>query len=136
MQKATDGAVSMSRIEMLQAFGERSYLIGQVAQDIQAVVGWHIDGMVSRIDQLYFYPRETAVAVGPAILAEIEKSANQHICDLSLTFLPQDAPTEIRQLFTNQGYAEVRKEALTRSGQTAVDESQPSETFIMVKYLH
>ncbi|MFQ5399500.1 MAG: dephospho-CoA kinase [Anaerolineae bacterium] len=135
IQKATDGAVKMKRAELLRSFSERSYFIGQKGVDISTVVGWNIESQIARIDQMYLYPPEGAGETGAAVLEEIEKSANSHICEMIAAFLPADASDDLLLLFDTQGYGVIEKEGLPRAWQSAIEESQPENTFFMIKVL-
>jgi dephospho-CoA kinase len=135
MQKATDGKVKMKRAELLMALSERSYVIGQVGAEISAVMGWSIDSQVARIDQIYLYPITADSATAVAILDEIEQSALQHLGEVIVAFLPEDAPPEMDALFEGQGYQPAEKTALPPAWQLAVEESQPENTRLMVRIL-
>lgn len=136
IHKATNGAVKMKRADLLMALSERSYLIGQAGTEISTVLGWNTDSMIARIDRIYIHPLSEAAVTGPAVLAEVEKSANELICEIILAFPPADSPSEITMLFADQDYELVtNKDQLKRVWRAAVDESQPDDTFIMLKVL-
>ena len=135
IQRATAGQVKMKRADLLYALGERSYLLGQVGGEIQAVVGWNTEDLVARIDQVYFYPLTAVTTVGAAVLADILESAKGLICEAIMAFLPREAPEPIRELFSADGYQLVDKEQLPRAWLAAAEESQPDSTYIMLKVL-
>lgn len=135
IQKATDGALKMKRSELLMAFSERSYFIGQTGTDVSAIMGWNIDYQVARIDQIFVHPLSAAAQTGAAIISEIEKSANEHICELIVAFIASGAPAVMRQLFTAQGFEESDRASLPQTWQTAIEESQPEDTVLLVKVL-
>ena len=135
IQKATDGAVKMKRAELLMALSERGYFIGQVGTEISALMGWSIDSQVARIDQVFIHPLSAAATTGLAILEEAEKSANAHICEIIVAFIPGDAPPEISQLFDWQGFSAANPTDLPPAWQQAADESQPEETYFRLKVL-
>ncbi len=135
IQKATNGAVTMKRADLLLAFSERSYFIGQMGTDISVIMGWSIDAQVARIDQMFMLPGQETVQIAAAVLLEIEQSANAHIGEALTAFVPADAPAELRDLFLAEGYVAVEKELLPEAWRTAVEESQPPDTSIMLKVL-
>ncbi|MCP4359389.1 MAG: dephospho-CoA kinase [Chloroflexi bacterium] len=135
IQKATDGAVKMKRAELLMALSERGYFIGQIGPDISAVVGWNIDSQVGCVDEIYIYPPEMLIVTGSAILEEIEKSANAHVCQILVLFLPNDAPDDLRRLAATYGYSVLPKEELANNWVIAIEESQPDDTFYLLKIL-
>lgn len=135
IQKATNGAVTMKRGDLLLAFSERSYFIGQTGADISVIMGWSIDAQVARIDQMFMLPGQETTSIATAVLLEIEKSANAHIGEAVTAFVPADSPAELRDLFLVEGYVPVEKELLPEVWRTAVEESQPPDTTIMIKVL-
>jgi dephospho-CoA kinase len=135
IQRSTGGAVKIKRAELLEALSERSYFIGQSGTEISTVVGWNVDNLVGRIDQIYIYPLEATETTGRAVLAEVEESADKHICEAILAFPSRSTPDAIYRLFTQMGYSPADKDNLARTWQMAVDESQPDDTFILLKVL-
>jgi dephospho-CoA kinase len=135
IQRSSGGAVKIKRAELLEALSERSYFIGQSGSDISTVVGWNVDNLVGRIDQIYIYPLEATETTGRAVLGEVEESADRHICEAILAFPSRSTPDAIYRLFTQLGYSPADKDNLPRTWQMAVDESQPEDTFILLKVL-
>lgn len=135
IQRATDGAVKMKRAELLMALSERGYFIGQVGADISTVMGFRIDSQIARVDELYVYPEEMIGVTTTAVLAEIERSAFAHMCQIILTFLPEDAPAALHQIFTDAGYTTEPIDKLARNWRDAITESQPENTTWQIKIL-
>ena len=135
LHRATNGAMKLKRADLLMALGERSYFIGQVGREVQAVAGWNIENLVGRITELYFHPETAVGTVGAAMLAEIEQSADRHICEILVAFLPHAAPAALKQLFANQGYAPAELEKMPHSWRGAIRESQPENTDFVIKIL-
>ncbi len=135
IQKATDGKLKMKRAELLMALSERGYFIGQVESDISTVVGFSIDSQVASVDEMYVYPLEMAAMTGTAVIAEIEQSAYNHLSEIIIIYLPNDTPDEIRHIFDAAGYKSEPKEQLARNWQQSVEETQPDDTFFLIKLL-
>ncbi len=135
IQRATDGAKKMKRAELLMALSERGYFLGQLEGDISVVAGFSIDSQVARVDELYIYPLEMAGVTGTAVIEDIEQSAFNHLSEIIVVFLPDDAPDELRAIFDNMGYTTEPKEQLARNWQTAIEESQPENTTFVLKIL-
>lgn len=135
IQKATEGKVKMKRAELLMALSERGYFIGQVGSEISTVIGYNIDSQVARIDEIYIHPLEMAAQTGKAVLEDIEISAASHMGQIIVAFLALDAPEAIRTLFTAEGYKQMPLAEMARNWQTAVQESQPENTEVLVRLL-
>lgn len=135
IQKATDGQVKLKRAEMLMALSERGYVIGQDGSEIGALMGWSLESQVARIDQMYLYPMAADNVTAIAILNQIQTSAYNHMGEVIVAFVPVDGPDALRQLFAGQSYQVAVVEQMPPTWQTAVKESQPENTIIMLKVL-
>ncbi len=135
IRKATDGKIKMSRSDLLMALSERSYFIGQIGTEVTTVVGWSVDMQAGFIDEIFIYPPEAIDDTTTAVIEDIEKSADTHICETISVFLPEDAPDDVRNLFLTRGYLDVPKEHLPHAWQVALTESQPEDTEFLLKVL-
>jgi dephospho-CoA kinase len=135
IQRATGGGRKMKRAELLMAMSERSYLIGQIESEICAVVGFAIESGLARIEELYFYPAKKATSIGKALLAEVEQSASQHICEAIFAFPQQSGPEAELTLFTASGFEHRTFDDLPRAWRRALDNSQPDGSTMWVKTL-
>jgi dephospho-CoA kinase len=135
MQQATDGQVKMKRADLLLALGERSYFIGQRGADVKAVFGWNIESLVASVDQVYIHPPEETAVVGAAILEEIEASANQHLGEIVVVFLPPQAGPELRQLLAGRQYSTLDFDALPKMWQLGIKEHRPQNTDFFIRIL-
>lgn len=135
LNKATNGQVRMSRSELLMALGERSYFIAQSGTTIYIVVGWHIENLIARIDQLYMYPPESVAFAFDPVLKDIEKSAIQHFCEIMIAFLPNDQVDRLGGYLAFNEFQILNAENLPRVWKQALQESQPPDTLAMIKIL-
>lgn len=136
IQRATNGAVQMRRSELLMSFSERSYLIGQVGAEITTIIGWNTDSTTAAcIDRIYVQPPEAIWVTGPLLLGEIERSAQELICEVTMAFLPHEGPDTVHQVFKDAGFEKREKANLHRAWLKGVEEMQPAGTYIMAKVL-
>lgn len=135
IQRATIGTVNIKRSELLMALGDRGYLIGQKGTDISAVIGWHSENLIARIDQIYVYPPESAEVAGPAVLREIEETAVSLMCEVILAFPKNSITPPVLKLFLDRDFEEIEFDRLPDVWQAAAAESQPDDTFILMKML-
>lgn len=136
IHKATDGQIQMKRTDLLMAFSERSYLIGQQDATITTVVGWNTSSTTAvAIDQIFAHPLAAIDVTGAPLLREIESSARELICEVVLVYLPPDVPDRIRRFFLEAGYEPREREGMPRAWQQTVVETQPQNTFILAKVL-
>ncbi len=136
LQRATGGREKRTRSQMLESFSERSYLIGQIGADVVTVVGWNTDSTTAVcIEQVYAHPTQAIPIAGPALLDEIERSAQQLICEVVLAFLPQDGPREVVELLEKAGYELMMPKAMPRAWRLTVEERRPQGSVIMAKVM-
>ncbi len=135
IQQATAGETVIKRAELMMAFSERSYFIGQLHTDISVVLGWSIDGQVARIDQMYLLPGDGMIPLVTAVLREIESSAEAHIGEIVAAFIPQKQKEALHRFFSEEGYFDVEPDILPDAWQVAIEESQPPDTHLMVRVL-
>ncbi|MFO7681925.1 MAG: dephospho-CoA kinase [Chloroflexota bacterium] len=135
IQKVTDGEVKIKRADMLLAFSERSYVIGQLGAEVVVILGWSIDGQVARIDQMFMLPGDELIPTLTAVLREIETSADAHIGEILAAFVPEKQAAALHGFFGEEGYFDVEPEILPDAWQVAIEESQPPETHLMIRVL-
>ncbi|MFZ0547666.1 MAG: dephospho-CoA kinase [Candidatus Promineifilaceae bacterium] len=135
IKRATDGAVKIKRSELLLALGDRGYLIGQKGTEISTVIGWRSENLIARIDQIFVYPPEAAEVAGPAVLKEIEETAVSLMCEVILAFPSNEIAPPVLELLLDRQFEEVELARLPDVWQAAVVDSQPDDTFILMKKL-
>ncbi|MEM7330815.1 MAG: dephospho-CoA kinase [Chloroflexota bacterium] len=135
IQRATDGKKKMKRAELLMSLSERGYFIGQVGTDVSAMMGSSIDSQVARVDEIHIFPMDMAKVTGTAVLAEIEKSAFSHMCQVIFAFIPDDAHNAIREIFAESGYYALPEEELANNWRLALKESQAEGASYLIKIL-
>jgi dephospho-CoA kinase len=136
IQQATAGTLKMKRSDLLLSLGERSYFIGQIGAEVKAVLGWNIENLVASLDEIYIHPPQETAVIGAAILEEIEKSADQHICEIVVAFLHPITAPETRQLLAGRGYRAVADlNDLPKVWQVGITEHQPEGTDFVIRIL-
>jgi hypothetical protein len=92
----------------MAVFGPKSYLLCEDKSGaIQAVIGWQVENLITRTDELYISPtvhRETAIRL---LLTAVEDAASQLQSEVSFVFLPQTTAQDITSAILSAGYAPV-----------------------------
>jgi N-acetylglutamate synthase-like GNAT family acetyltransferase len=135
IHRATNGVVRMKRAQLLMSMAERSYFIGQMGADVVAVMGYTVDSGLAQIDQIFMYPLENAGIIGPPLLAELQKSAIQHICEGLLAYPEESVDPAVMATLTDFGLKTADIGDLSRAWQAGVKETQPDGTILMAKML-
>jgi dephospho-CoA kinase len=99
---------NITRQDVMAVFGPKSYLLCEDKSGaIQAAVGWQVENLITRTDELYLSPtvhRESAIRL---LLTAVEDAASQLQSEVSFVFLPQTTGQDILNAILSAGYAPV-----------------------------
>ncbi len=95
----------VSRMDVMLAFGQKSYLLVQELQGrVVALAGWQVENLITRVDEFYVasdVPREPVVR---ALINAVEEASRELQSEVSFVFLPKSTPADIGQAFLGAGY--------------------------------
>ncbi|MGH2537447.1 MAG: dephospho-CoA kinase [Candidatus Promineifilaceae bacterium] len=134
IHRATGGLRRPRRTDLLMAFGDRGYLIGQEGLEISALAGWNSDNAIARIEQFYVSPPAAAAVTGAAVLAEIERTAAELTCEVIFAAGDGQSQPEIKRLLETSGFQAADPALLPKTWQTAVADLRPGAS-LLVKVL-
>jgi dephospho-CoA kinase len=86
--RLSGGKKKMSADDVMEAFGERAFILLKMGDTPVGVAGWQVENLVARTIELYLAPN---VPVDPAlesIVKEMERASQDLQCEASLIFLP------------------------------------------------
>ncbi len=129
------GTTGLSRMDVMAAFGEKAYMLLYADDQLAGVVGWQVENLVARIDEIWLEGTLDFSKALKAIVEEIEKSSKELQAEALLAFVDpeQAADTTIWQ---PMGYQIMTIPQLEISAwQEAARESQPPDTLILFKQL-
>jgi dephospho-CoA kinase len=133
--RLSGGQQRMSREDVMEAFGEKAYLILQIDSRDSGLVGWKVENLVARTDDVYLHPALPYLQALSALMTEVESLSRELQCEVSLLFLPlllarQDG------LIQGLGYQVRSVQSLgVRAWQEAAEESMPPGTVMLFKQL-
>jgi len=129
------GEKKLTRKDIMQAFGEKAFLLLKHNEKPAGLVGWKVENLIARTDDVYL---DSSLPFGPALqllMEEVEKASKELQCEISLLFLPAD---KVRQEDSLKllGY-EVRsvKSLGVSAWQEAAVESMPAGSVMLFKQL-
>jgi dephospho-CoA kinase len=88
ISRVTHGKRRMTRTDIMNAFGEKAFLLVERDSKIGVVVGWQVENLVTRIDELYFDPSLQFDTTIPVLMEAVEKASRELQSEASLLFLP------------------------------------------------
>lgn len=128
-------AASLSREDVMAAFGEQAYLLLRRDGRLVGLAGWQVENLVARTSQVVLEPGLPAAAALQAILDEVERAAQELQCEISLLFLPPSL-AKPEAVWQGPGYEPRAIQALgVRAWEEAAQESMPPGTVMLFKQL-
>jgi dephospho-CoA kinase len=133
--RLSGNAIHMTRNDIMAGFGEKAYLLLRLDNRLVGVVGWQVENLVARTDEVYLektIPFSTALKLA---FEEIERASRDLQCEVSLLFL-SNTIARYAETWHALGYEQRRVEDLgVRAWQEAARESMPPGTVLMFKQL-
>lgn len=123
------------REDVMAAFGEKAFMILKSGKRLLALVGWQVENLVARTDDVHLDPAFPAEESLRVVMQEVESASRDLQCEVSLLFLaPKLARKE--ELWRKLGYEARTIQSLgVRAWQEAASESMPDGTVLLFKQL-
>ncbi len=133
--RLSSGLKSVSRSDIMAAFGEKAYLVLEVGGKSAGLVGWQVENLVARTNEVYLEADLPVAESMRVLMQEVERASTDLQCEASLVFLPP-VLAERREVWDELGYKPTTVEALgVRAWQDAARESMPDGTVLLFKKL-
>ena len=133
--RLSNGKQKMSTVDVMEAFGDRAFLLLQLNDKVVGLVGWQVENLVARTTDLYIEPEHMGDKALATLVTEVERASKDLQCEASLIFpLPELARHEAA--WKKLGYEKRTPEKLgVQAWQDAANESGPPGTILMFKQL-
>ena len=123
VSKLSDGRVIPTNEDIMAAFGEKAFLFLKMDGIPVGVVGWQVENLVERTDDVYIDPNQPLSNAMQALLNEIEATSRDLQCEIALLFLPPELTTQ-EDIWNSLGYEMCTVESLgVRAWQEAAQET-------------
>ena len=133
--RLSKGKRAMSKDEVMEAFGDKAFLLLQMGDELVGMAGWQVENLVARITDLYLDPRAAADKALPLIMAEVEHASSDLQCEASLVFPPIEL-VGFDSVWKHIGYERRSPETLGVQAWTdAANESMPKASALFFKQL-
>lgn len=135
MTRLSKGRRSMTAEDVMEAFGDKAFLLLQLESELVGVAGWQVENLVARTTDLYLDPKATAEKALPLIMAEVERASSDLQCEASLVFPPMEL-VGFDSVWKRVGYERRSPETLGVQAWTdAANESMPKGSALFFKQL-
>jgi dephospho-CoA kinase len=126
---------NFTRTDIMEAFGDKAFLILKAADKPVGVIGWQVENLVARTINLLIQPELPLDKAIPLLLKEMERASQDLQCEASLVFLgPNLAGQE--KIWQELGYERKTPQTLgVMAWQEAALDSMPSGSVLFFKKL-
>jgi dephospho-CoA kinase len=95
----------VDRMDVIMSFGQKSYLIAEVEEDSVGIIGWQVENLITRVDELYLEDSlDAPEKVIYAMIRAVEDASRELQSEVSFVFLPEKIAKGRDALFTDNGY--------------------------------
>ncbi len=133
--RLSKGTRKMHTDDVMEAFGDRAYLLVHAGGKLVGLAGWQVENLVARTTDLYI---ERGLDIGPvleALVNEVERASHELQSEASLIFAPTELATE-DAVWKNLGYEKRTPKTLgVQAWQDAAMESMPPDAVLFFKQL-
>jgi dephospho-CoA kinase len=135
MTRLSKGKRAMTTDDVMEAFGDKAFLLLQMETELVGVAGWQVENLVARTTDLYLDPKATADKALPLIMSEVERASSDLQCEASLVFPPMEL-VGFDSVWKQVGYERRSPESLGVQAWTdAAMESMPKGSALFFKQL-
>lgn len=133
--RLSKGKRTMNADEVMEAFGEKAFLLLQLDNELVGIAGWQVENLVARTIDLYLDLKAPADQALPLLLTEVERASGDLQCEASLVFPPIEL-VGFDSVWKSLGYERRAPESLGVQAWTdAAIESLPKGSALFFKQL-
>ena len=86
--RLSDGKTQPTSEDIMAAFGEKAFLFLKLDGKPVGIVGWQVENLVERTNEVYIEPEQSLSKAMQALLSEVEQTSRNLQCEIALLFLP------------------------------------------------
>ena len=133
--RLSKGRRSMDEDKVMEAFGDKAFLLLQMDRELVGIAGWQVENLVARTTDLFLDPRASPDQALPLMISEMERASRDLQCEASLIFPPIDL-VGFDAVWKRLGYERRSPEMLGVQAWTdAANESMPQGSALFFKQL-
>jgi N-acetylglutamate synthase-like GNAT family acetyltransferase len=133
VRRALGAPATVDEPTVAERLGNVGFLLAERGHDVVGMLGWQAENLVVRVTDLLIWPASEHVAVGRALLSEMERAAAELQCEVVLLFLPRPSPPALIEFCQSLGYEPQAVADLPKVWQEAAREARlgDDETVLM-----
>ncbi len=131
------GRAAIDELAVIERFGTVGLMIAEREGDLVGLLGWRAENLVVRVTDFLVAPVPDSIAVGRALLSEMEQAAIELQCEAVLLFLPRPHPPKLVDFCVALGYETQVVADLAKAWQEAAREANvvSADEKVLVKRL-
>ena len=135
INRLSNGQRALKSEDIMAAFGEKAFLFLKVDNRTVGLVGWQVENLVARTDDVYLEPGLSLPAAMRALLTTVENTSRDLQCEATLLFLPEPLAQQA-EVWRNLGYEARTVQTLgVRAWQEAAQETMGAGESMYFKQL-
>jgi len=133
--RLSKGKRAMNKDEVMEAFGDKAFLLLQMDGELVGLAGWQVENLVARITDLFLDHKAAIDKALPLMISEVEHASSDLQCEASLIFPPMDL-VGFDSVWKQLGYERRSPEGLgVQAWEDAALESMPKGSALFFKQL-
>jgi len=133
--RLSKGKRAMKKDDVMEAFGEKAFLLLQMNNELIGIAGWQVENLVARTDDLFLDPKAATDKALPLLIHEVERASSDLQCEASLVFPPMEL-IGFDAVWKGLGYERRTPNSLGVQAWTdAAHESMPKGSALLFKQL-
>ncbi len=100
-----NGAARLEPAQVVNAFGEKAFLLLHTLDGLKALLGWKVENLVARVDDLHLESGLLHAEYVPFLIGEVEQASRELQCEVILLFVSPVLAAH-RDLWQTLGYEE------------------------------
>ncbi|MCW5874429.1 MAG: dephospho-CoA kinase [Anaerolineales bacterium] len=130
-----NGVGQLEPAQVVNAFGEKAYLLLHTIDGLKALLGWKVENLVARVDDLHLERGLPYTEYVPFLVSEVEQASRELQCEVILLFV-SPALAAHRDLWLGLGYEErLPSELQVTAWNEAAQEAATPEGVMLFKQL-
>jgi dephospho-CoA kinase len=136
IKQVTSGQRDLTRADIMAAFGDKAYMLADYDGELAAIVGWKVENLVTRVDELYVAASAPLDQVAGPLIEAVESASRELQSEAALVFVPSPLASSAAQALAGNGYQPHAPEKLgVATWKEAAKESMPPDTALLFKKL-
>jgi dephospho-CoA kinase len=135
IERLSEGRLKPTSEDIMAAFGEKAFLFLKLDDKPVGIMGWQVENLVERTDEVYIDPSQPLTKAMQALLSEVESTSRDLQCEAALLFLPIELSKQ-EDVWLSLGYEPRTIESLgVRAWQEAAQETIGDGEILFFKQL-